>query len=129
MLPFQVGASDLAIPARSRPGAGNITLWKAVRGNRPCLCWFLLITLFPVLFAADAAFAAKQKEHKQNNLTAIPSATGSPGEQSLTNIPLPIGHEAKGVVLPDFDSDGHLRDASKLRGRSGWTKNMSAFNR
>ena len=38
---------------------------------------------------------------------AAPSA--SPGEQSLTNIPLPIGHEAKGLVLPDFDGDGHLR--------------------
>ncbi len=33
----------------------------------------------------------------------------SPGEQSLTNIPLPIGHEAKGLVLPDFDGEGHLR--------------------
>ena len=31
------------------------------------------------------------------------------GEQSLTNIPLPIGHEAKGLVLPDFDADGRLR--------------------
>lgn len=38
---------------------------------------------------------------------AVPSA--SSGEQSLTNIPLPIGHEAKGLVLPDFDGDGHLR--------------------
>jgi len=109
MLPFQVGASDLAIPARSRPGAGNMTLWKAVRRNRPCLCWVLLITAFPVLFAAEAAFAAKQKAGKQKALTATPGPTGSPGEQSLTNIPLPIGHEAKGVVLPDFDSDGHLR--------------------
>jgi hypothetical protein len=34
---------------------------------------------------------------------------GSAGEQSLTNIPLPIGHEAKGLVLPDFDGDGRLR--------------------
>jgi hypothetical protein len=34
---------------------------------------------------------------------------GSPGDQSLTNIPLPIGHEAKGLVLPDFDGDGRLR--------------------
>jgi hypothetical protein len=33
----------------------------------------------------------------------------SPGDQSLTNIPLPIGHEAKGLVLPDFDGDGRLR--------------------
>jgi Organic solvent tolerance protein OstA len=34
---------------------------------------------------------------------------GSAGQQSLTNIPLPIGHEAKGLVLPDFDGDGRLR--------------------
>jgi hypothetical protein len=27
----------------------------------------------------------------------------------LTNIPLPIGHEARGLVLPDFDGAGHLR--------------------
>jgi hypothetical protein len=40
-------------------------------------------------------------------VTARPAT--SPGEQSLTNIPLPIGHEAKGLVLPDFDGEGHLR--------------------
>ena len=33
----------------------------------------------------------------------------SPGEQSLSNIPLPVGQEAKGLVLPDFDLEGHLR--------------------
>jgi len=37
------------------------------------------------------------------------TSSASPGEQSLTNIPLPIGHEAKGLVLPDFDGEGHLR--------------------
>ncbi|MFL6499574.1 MAG: hypothetical protein ACJ8LL_02505 [Candidatus Udaeobacter sp.] len=37
------------------------------------------------------------------------SSSSSAGEQSLTNIPLPIGHEAKGLVLPDFDGEGHLR--------------------
>lgn len=42
---------------------------------------------------------------------AMPTATVSPeeGEQSLTNIPLPIGHEAKGLTLPDFDGQGRLR--------------------
>src|SRR5437667_9063225 len=30
-------------------------------------------------------------------------------EAGLKNIPLPIGHEAKGLVLPDFDPEGHLR--------------------
>lgn len=28
---------------------------------------------------------------------------------SLTNIPLPVGQEAKGLVLPDIDVQGHMR--------------------
>jgi hypothetical protein len=52
--------------------------------------------------------SGQSKGHKKKGRTkATPSA--SPGEQSLTNIPLPIGHEAKGLVLPDFDGEGHLR--------------------
>lgn len=118
MLPFQVGAIDLAIPARSRPGVGNMMSWKrAVRAsaagafwrrrvNRSCLYWVMSM-LLPILFATDIAVAAKPKGKKQKALA--PSPNVSTGEQSLTNIPLPIGHEAKGLVLPDFDSDGHLR--------------------
>jgi len=49
-----------------------------------------------------------QSKGRKKRATATPSAA-SPGEQSLTNIPLPIGHEAKGLVLPDFDANGHLR--------------------
>ncbi len=30
-------------------------------------------------------------------------------EAGLKNIPLPIGHEAKGLVLPDFDPQGRMR--------------------
>jgi hypothetical protein len=46
-------------------------------------------------------------KHKQG----LPSSSVTPGqgEQSLTNIPLPLGHEAKGLVLPDFDVEGRLR--------------------
>jgi len=52
--------------------------------------------------------SGQQKGHKKKaRATATPS--GLRGEQSLANIPLPIGHEAKGLVLPDFDSEGHLR--------------------
>jgi hypothetical protein len=51
--------------------------------------------------------SAQSKGHKGKPPKAGPTA--SPGEQSLANIPLPIGHEAKGLVLPDFDVDGHLR--------------------
>src|SRR6516162_11844459 len=67
----------------------------------------LSILLMSLALFNDAAIAAKPKAKKQKILSATPSAT--PGEQSLTNIPLPIGHEAKGLVLPDFDVDGHLR--------------------
>src|ERR1700724_32995 len=107
MLPFQVGAID-----PNRPGAAN-RAWRnlAVRVNRPYLGFagcLLSILFLLVLLALEPALAAKPKLKKDKKLlTATPSA--SVGEESLTNIPLPIGHEAKGLVLPDFDSDGHLR--------------------
>jgi lipopolysaccharide assembly outer membrane protein LptD (OstA) len=68
----------------------------------------LSILLWWIAFALQPAIAAKPKGGKKEKLL---SATPSPsaGEQSLTNIPLPIGHEAKGLVLPDFDLEGHLR--------------------
>lgn len=106
MLPFQVGAID-----PNRPGAASGTRRKwAVRVNRPdlgfaiCLLPVLLLSIAVVI---DPAFAAKPKAKKDKHLSPPPTAT--PGEQSLTNIPLPIGHEAKGLVLPDFDLEGHLR--------------------
>ena len=106
MLPFQVGAID-----PNRPGAANGTWRKRpVRVNRPYLglagC-LLSILLLLILLALEPAVAAKPKGKKGKFLSATPSA--SVGEQSLTNIPLPIGHEAKGLILPDFDSEGHLR--------------------
>ena len=46
-----------------------------------------------------AAFAADPKP--------APEKPKTPG--SLASVPLPIGQEAKGLVLPDFDLQGHLR--------------------
>jgi len=56
-----------------------------------------------------ADFAQQSKKHKKAKGTESPSesATASPG--SGGQIPLPIGHEAKGLVLPDIDENGHLR--------------------
>ena len=106
MLPFQEGAIDGATPARSRQGAA--TFWKrAVRVNRPYL-GFALCLLSIVLVAIDPVIAAKPKLRKEKkSISPTPSASG--GQQSLANIPLPVGHEAKGLVLPDFDLEGHLR--------------------
>jgi lipopolysaccharide assembly outer membrane protein LptD (OstA) len=85
MLPFRNGRS------------GN---WGFVR---------LSILLMSLSLFNEPAGAAKPKAKKQKILSATPSASTTPDEQSLTNIPLPIGHQAKGLVLPDFDLQGHLR--------------------
>jgi len=67
----------------------------------------LLSVVLSVLVLAPQVLGQSKGHRKKGRVTATPTA--SPGEQSLTNIPLPIGHEAKGLVLPDFDGEGHLR--------------------
>jgi hypothetical protein len=79
--------------------SGRFTHWGL-------LAWFLSIVL-SVLIAAPQVSGQSKGRKKKGLASATPSET--PGEQSLTNIPLPIGHEAKGLVLPDFDGDGRLR--------------------
>src|SRR5881396_2032301 len=106
MLPFQVVAIE-----PNRPGAAS-GAWRKppVRANRPDLSFavcLLSILLLSIALAIEPVFAAKPKSRKDKHLSPTPSA--SPGEQSLTNIPLPVGHEAKGLILPDFDGEGHLR--------------------
>src|SRR5947209_2687000 len=76
-------------------------------GNWGLPVCLLSILLLSIAFEIEPAIAAKPKLEKEKFLSPTPSA--SAGEQSLTNIPLPIGHEAKGLVLPDFDLEGHLR--------------------
>ena len=72
--------------------------------------WGVVVCSLSILLMSlitDSVNAAKPKAKKEKGTGAAPTAT--PGEQNLTNIPLPIGHEAKGLVLPDFDLEGHLR--------------------
>ena len=64
-----------------------------------------LLLLLSILFLSASAPARETDKKKP----ASPSPGGSPAEKSLANIPLAVGHEAKGLVLPDFDLDGHLR--------------------
>src|SRR5437867_10506185 len=83
------------LPFRS----GRSTCWGL-------LAWLLSVVLSVLITAPQVS--AQSKGRKKKGLTpATPS--GSPSEQNLTNIPLPIGHEAKGLVLPDFDANGRLR--------------------
>src|SRR5216110_3600792 len=83
------------LPFRS----GRSTCWGLV-------AWLLSIVLSVLITAPQVS--AQSKGHKKKGL-APATSSGSPSEQSLTNIPLPVGHEAKGLILPDFDSDGRLR--------------------
>src|SRR6266566_4022276 len=72
--------------------------------------WFVWLTsIFLSILISAAQMFAQAKGHKGKQGRAAATSSASPGEQSLTNIPLPVGHEAKGLVLPDFDSEGHLR--------------------
>ena len=102
MLWFQVGAIDL-----NRPGT---KLRSKLRGVLVSLRWTsicLLSAVLSILIGLPGALAqSKGRKGKPRGKTG---SSLSSGEQSLTNIPLPIGHEAKGLVLPDFDGDGHLR--------------------
>jgi hypothetical protein len=107
MLPSQVGAIDL-----TRPGNKGIASMERVvpvtRSHlRRVLSFWLASVLMCAVIAAPQVFGQSKGRKKKAGASA--TASGSPGEQSLTNIPLPIGHEAKGLVLPDFDGEGHLR--------------------
>jgi hypothetical protein len=72
-----------------------------------CGQFILLLSILLLVLASALEVSGESEGHKKKQTRATPSV--SPGEQSLTNIPLPIGHEAKGLVLPDFDGEGHLR--------------------
>jgi len=106
MLWFQAGASDLSRAGSKRRPAG-----LPVPVNRTSWGWLLAIWLLAVVLGisslAPQAWAQSKGRKGKPRAKAAPSS--SPGEQSLTNIQLPIGHEAKVLVLPDFDGDGHLR--------------------
>ena len=83
------------------------------RSRRAAVFGHAMVLLLALAFYSSAAEnrpkGKKGKGAKKNE--PLPSANVSPaeGEQSLTNIPLPIGHEAKGLTLPDFDGQGRLR--------------------
>ena len=105
MLWFQAPASDFSCADSERRPVGLPI------GNRASRFWFVAILLLSVVLAvsSSAPYASAQSKGRKGKPRAKAAPSSSPSEQSLTNIPLPIGHEAKGLVLPDFDGDGHLR--------------------
>jgi hypothetical protein len=106
MLPSRVGAIN---PDRSGCTGMRFRKWTS-RVYGPHVRWVLSLASFVLVsLLASVPHASAQSKGSKKKARTTTSPTASPSEQSLTNIPLPIGHEAKGVVLPDFDSEGHLR--------------------
>src|SRR5947209_996556 len=54
-----------------------------------------------LLACVSAGLASEKVKHAPK-----PSASAPPND--LTSIPLPVGHEAKGLVLPNYDEEGRL---------------------
>jgi len=102
MLWFQVATIDLNRPA-TKAGSKQRVIRVSLRWTLICL---LCVVLSVLTGLPNALAQSKGRKGKPRGKTGSSSSTG---EQSLTNIPLPIGHEAKGLVLPDFDGEGHLR--------------------
>ncbi len=107
MLPSQVGAIDRNRPSNRDIASREREIPVARSYLRRVLSFWSVSVLMCVVIAAPQVSGQSKGRKKTAGTSA--KAGGSPAEQSLTNIPLPIGHEAKGLVLPDFDGDGHLR--------------------
>ena len=107
MLPSQVGAIDRNRPSNRDIASREREIPVARSYLRRVLSFWSVSVLMCVVIAAPQVSGQSKGRKKTGGTSA--KAGGSPAEQSLTNIPLPIGHEAKGLVLPDFDGDGHVR--------------------
>jgi hypothetical protein len=107
MLRSQVGTIDLNRPGNEGIASKKRAVWMKRFHFLRALCIWLTSVLMCAVLAVPHVLGQSKGRKKKGRASATPGA--SPGEQSLTNIPLPIGHEAKGLVLPDFDGNGRLR--------------------
>ena len=63
-------------------------------------------SLLFLLFIGSCVAVAGDGKHRKSVPTPTPSAAKE--DLGLKNIPLTVGHEAKGLVLPNYDLQGHL---------------------
>jgi hypothetical protein len=69
-----------------------------------------------LIFLACAVVAAEKKAPKSETKSPTPEASAAPKkksrpkpEEGIKDVPITSGHDAKGLVLPDFDLQGRLR--------------------
>lgn len=61
---------------------------------------------FILLLAGSCLTIAGDRKHR--NATPTPSPGAVTEDLGLKNIPLTVGHEARGLILPNYDLQGHL---------------------
>jgi len=73
--------------------------------------------LLLLILLTCAVVAAEKKGPKSEGKSPTPSAIGEPKkkpprpkpEEGIKDVPIASGHDAKGLVLPDFDRQGRMR--------------------
>ena len=81
-------------------------------------------TAFLLLALLSCAALAGEKTPKPEVETKSKTKTRPKPEEGVTNVPIVAGHDARGLVLPDFDRQGRLR--GKLE--AGLTKRLDDQN-
>ena len=81
-----------------------------------------------LVLLACAVLAAEKKTPKTDPKAASPAPNKKPSrpkpEEGIKDVPITEGHDAKGLVLPDFDREGRLR--GKLQ--AGVTRRLDEQN-
>ena len=87
--------------------------------------FLLLFLLSCVVFAADKKSKSAPKTASPTPTVAAPKKPTRPKpEEGIKDVPITEGHDAKGLILPDFDNHG------KIRGRlqAGVTRRLDEQN-
>jgi hypothetical protein len=79
---------------------------------------------FLVLSLLTCAVVAAEKKSPKPKATATPKKERPKPEEGVKDVPIAKGHDAKGLVLPDFDLEGRMR--GKLE--AGVTKRLDDEN-
>ena len=70
---------------------------------------FVSIVIIGSFLAARECWAQQAKKGGRKKPVPTASASATASATPVSEVPLPIGHEAKGLVFPDFDENGQLR--------------------